>query len=140
MDACTVVCLEDDFDLAYLIELTLRQWPVTVHVAHDGLRGLQLIRTHRPDLILLDLGLPGLSGWEVFTDLQHDPLLKSIPVVVLTAVPPENHDGERSALRQVAGYVLKPFTPSSLRAILQPFFAPSDQLPPISRPLSAFSD
>jgi two-component system CheB/CheR fusion protein len=135
-----VVCLEDDFDLARLIQLTLRQWPVTVHIAHDGLHGLQLIHTHRPDLILLDLGLPGLSGWEVFADLQQDPALKSIPVVVLTAVPPENHDGERSALRQVAAYVLKPFTPSSLRAILQPFFPPSDQPSPVSRPLSAFND
>lgn len=118
----TVVCLEDDLDLARLIEVTVQAWPATVYVAHDGVRGLKLIREHRPDLILLDLGLPGLNGWEICGILKSDPELCQIPIVVLTAVPIENQDRRR--LAQVADYLVKPFTLGHLRHALQPLLMP----------------
>jgi CheY-like chemotaxis protein len=113
-----IVCVEDDTDLARLIQLSLRQWPVSFHVAYDGLRGWQLIQECRPDLILLDLNLPGISGFEIYEYLQDDPDLAAIPVIIMTALPPELHDFSMS--RAVA-YIVKPFTPHSLREILQPF-------------------
>lgn len=119
----TVVCIEDDQDLARLIEVTVRAWPAAIHLAHDGLHGLELIRQHKPDLILLDLGLPGLNGWEVCAEVKKDPELSRIPIIILTAVPIENHD--RRALEQVANYLVKPFTLGHLRHALEPVLLPA---------------
>lgn len=111
----TLVCLEDDQDLARLIRLALAPWPVVVYTAHDGLAGLDLIRAHCPDLILLDLGLPGLNGWDICAALRRDPALHQIPIIVLTAIPsPPRGDG--AALdEQIAVYKVKPFTLGELR-------------------------
>lgn len=110
--------MEDDFDLARLIEASLRSYPATVFVAHDGYRGLSLIRKHQPDLILTDLNLPGLNGWEVLSIIHDDPALCHIPIVILTAVPRDNHY-DHPAASQIAGYIVKPFTPRGLRAALE---------------------
>ena len=118
MASYNVVCLEDDLDLAYLIALTVRAWPATVHLAHDGVAGLELIRTQKPDVILLDLGLPGLNGWEICAIVKNDPDLRLIPIIILTAVPIENQ--ERSVLTQVFDYLVKPFSLCRLRCALEP--------------------
>lgn len=119
----TVVCLEDDLDLARLIELTVRACPATVYLAHDGIRGLDLIRAQKPDVILLDLGLPGLNGWEICAAVKNDPDLCDIPIIVLTAVPIEVQ--ERSALSQVFDYLVKPFSLGHLRTALEPVLHPA---------------
>jgi len=112
----TIVYLEDDPDLAHLITLSLRHWPTTIHTAQDGIHGLKLIREHVPNLILLDLNLPGLNGWEICSVLASDPELSQIPIVVLTALdtkmPP--------CCDQIVGYLLKPFTYIALREMLHP--------------------
>lgn len=123
MQPHTVVCLEDDIDLAHLIELTVRAWPATVYLAHDGIRGLELIRAQKPDVILLDLGLPGMNGWEICAATKNDPDLREIPIIVLTAVPIENQ--ERGALAQVFDYLVKPFTLGHLRHALEPVLLPA---------------
>lgn len=115
-----VVCIEDDHDLSRLISISLSPWPATVHIAHDGIHGLMLIREKKPDLILLDLGLPGLNGWEVCELIKRDETLSHIPIVILTAIPPEVYK-DRSEAKAVAGYLLKPFTPSTLCTLLQPY-------------------
>ncbi len=115
-----VVCIEDDNDLSRLISISLRTWPAIVHIAHDGIHGLVLIREQKPDLILLDLGLPGLNGWEVCEAIKRDENLRHIPIVILTAIPPEIYD-DRCEAKLIAGYLLKPFTPSTLRDLLQPY-------------------
>jgi len=118
----TVVCLEDDYDLARLIEITLRFASTVVYVAHDGIHGLQLIRQHHPDLILLDLGLPGLNGLEVYAAIQNDPDLRDIPVFILTAIPSENyHDTHQALIDQAKAYIVKPFSVHALRDMLQSF-------------------
>jgi CheY-like chemotaxis protein len=114
--------MEDDFDLARLIELSLRSFPATVFVAHDGIRGLNLVRKHQADLILLDLNLPGMNGWEILSLVHDDPALCHIPIIILTAVP---RDGRYNypAAGQIAGYILKPFTLRDLRDSLEPVLA-----------------
>jgi DNA-binding response OmpR family regulator len=119
----TVVCLEDDFDLAYLIEVTLRAWSAQVYTAYDGIHGLELIYQYKPNLILLDLSLPGLDGWEICTRVKNDPILSHIPIVVLTAMSLETQRHHKTLLNHVAAYVVKPFTPCELRALLHPFLS-----------------
>ncbi len=123
MHVHNVVCLEDDLDLAHFIELAVSAWPATVHLAHDGVHGLELIRAQKPDLILLDLGLPGLNGWEICTVVKNDPDLRTIPIIVLTAVPIENQ--ERGVLSQVFDYLVKPFSLYRLRHALESVLVPA---------------
>ena len=113
-----IVCLEDNYDLSRLIELSLRPWPTAIHLAHDGFAGLQLIRDIRPNLILLDIGLPGLNGYEIINAVRDDSLLCETPIVVLTAVP---RDPRIEAVNRVNLYLHKPFTPRTLRDQLLPF-------------------
>jgi CheY-like chemotaxis protein len=123
-----VVCLEDDWDLSRLIALTVRQWTPSVYVAHDGIQGLSLIRQHCPDLILLDLGLPGLNGWEVYSEIKKDAALYQIPIIVFTAIPYDEQAMYLNSIGQVSAYILKPVTLPALRQILEPFFVHNDAI------------
>jgi DNA-binding response OmpR family regulator len=115
----TVVIVEDDPSIADLVELYLRQAGYRVLQAPTGERGLELVQTHQPDLVVLDIGLPGIDGLEVCRRLRAT---TSVPVLFLTA-----RDGE---VDRIVGlelgaddYVTKPFSPREIvarvRAILR---------------------
>jgi DNA-binding response OmpR family regulator len=119
-EAGTIVVIEDDQNIADLVELYLREEGFRVVQAHDGEKGLQAIHDQRPRLVILDVGLPGeVDGLAVCRKLRSD---GDLPVLMLTA-----RDGE---IDRVLGlemgaddYVTKPFSPRELvarvRAILR---------------------
>jgi DNA-binding response OmpR family regulator len=124
----TVVVVEDDANIADLLDLYLRQAGFRVLQAASGERALELTRDHDPDLLVLDIGLPGIDGLEVCRRLRSTPRTASIPVLLLTA-----RDGE---LDRVEGlelgaddYVTKPFSPrevvARVKAILRRAQAPT---------------
>ncbi|HUS65054.1 MAG TPA: response regulator [Kofleriaceae bacterium] len=78
--------VDDDDDLREVLVEVLTDAGYTVEAAASGLEALALLTTLRPCLILLDLMMPGLSGWEVVETLQKDPVLAAIPVCILSAV------------------------------------------------------
>lgn len=78
--------------------------------ARDGADGLDLAREHRPDLVLLDLGLPGMHGLELCRRLKEDPASAGIPVLVLTARP-ESEYGDQARRAGCVRYLEKPMTP-----------------------------
>ena len=80
-----VLVVEDDPPLRRMIGIFLRAAGYLVCAAEDGSRGLTLARDERPDLVLLDLMMPGLDGWEVLRRIKGDALTAAIPVLVLTA-------------------------------------------------------
>ena len=101
----TVLICEDEPALRELIRLSL-DGQYEFAEAEDGLACLSLAREIRPDLIVLDMMLPGLMGLEVLAELGRDPELAAIPVIVLTAQPETRDD----ALRAGANLVMdKPF-------------------------------
>ncbi len=100
-----VVVIEDDAVTVRTIEAALRNVVCTVHTAPDGERGLALVRKERPDLVVLDLGLPGMSGLEVAQALKADPGCAAIPIVVLTAM--DLAAAERSRLSLLAEVILQ---------------------------------
>ena len=112
-DQRTIVVVEDDPSIADLIDLYLRRAGWRVLLAADGAHGLDLVRRHAPDLVVLDVGLPGdLDGFDVCRTIRST---SSVPVVMLTA-----RDGE---IDRVLGlelgaddYVTKPFSPRELVA------------------------
>jgi DNA-binding response OmpR family regulator len=115
----TVVVVEDDASIADLVDLYLREAGYRVLLAPTGERGLDLIEQHRPVLVVLDIGLPGIDGLEVCRRIRST---SSVPVLFLTA-----RDGE---VDRIVGlelgaddYVTKPFSPrevvARVRAILR---------------------
>jgi two-component system alkaline phosphatase synthesis response regulator PhoP len=111
----TVVCIEDDPDFIDLMQTMLMDANVNLVPAVGGAAGLEAVREYRPDLVLLDLMMPDMNGWDVCMRMRSDESLRDIPVIVVTALSTryDRMYGERVA--KVAGYLTKPFMPSQLR-------------------------
>lgn len=115
-----VVYIEDELELIDLLVLILKDERVVVEPALKGREGLDLMRQLKPDLVLLDLMLPDMEGWDVYREMQNDASLKDIPVIVITVRTEGLIEGVWPQTKQLAGYVVKPFTVHELRqAILQ---------------------
>lgn len=108
MNPTTVLIIEDNPGISRLVEFKLRQEGMSVHMATNGIDGLDLARSLKPDLILLDVMLPGISGFEVLHALNADPLTTGVPVVMLTSKSREE-DIERGFSMGAAEYIPKPF-------------------------------
>jgi len=103
-----VVLIEDDADLRRVVQLTLQfgaSW--NVRTAPDGPAGIALVKQLRPDIVLVDLMMPGVDGYEVCRRLVSDDATKRIPIVLLTAR--QNLDPERVRESGARGVITKPF-------------------------------
>ncbi len=81
----TILVIDDDEIVARSVELSLRRDGFQVSVAHSGVDGLKTARRESPDLIILDIIMPGMDGYEVCREIRRDPLLSDVPVLFLTA-------------------------------------------------------
>jgi DNA-binding response OmpR family regulator len=110
----TILCIEDETEMIDLLRLMLEREGYRLVGAHGGEAGLERIREERPDLVLLDLMMPGIDGWEVYQQLQTDPALTGIPVIVVTAKAQEIDRVLGLRLARVADYIVKPFSAQQL--------------------------
>lgn len=108
----TILVIEDDRDIAELVELYLRNDGYKTERAADGVRALELWRAAQPDLVLLDIGLPALDGLDV---LRHIRQQSTVPVIMLTARTEEIDELLGLGLG-ADDYVTKPFSPRTLLA------------------------
>ena len=111
----TILIVEDEPDILEVLEYNLKRESYRVLTAKSGTAGLALSRSENPDLVLLDLMLPGMDGIDVCRKIKEDPLTRSIPIVMVTA------KGEESDVVLGLGmgaddYVTKPFSPRELIA------------------------
>ena len=83
-DRRTVLVADDEEDVRFLLSRLLGDVGYEVHLAQDGLEALDLIETSKPDLMILDLMMPGLDGESVLTSLSQHATLKSVPVLVVS--------------------------------------------------------
>ena len=116
-----VVLAEDNDDHAYLIEMALEratQGRASTRRAHNGSEALELIEDELPDLLLLDLKMPGLAGHEVLEKLKGDPELKRVPVAVLTS---SDRDEDMAKSYGLGGnhFITKPESPGELEERLR---------------------
>lgn len=109
-----VVCVEDEPEMIDLYRLILNRRGYEVIGADGGLEGLQTIREQHPDLVLLDLMMPDMDGWEVYKQMKSDPNTASIPVIVVTAKAQSIDKVLGLHIAQVDDYISKPFSPQEL--------------------------
>jgi DNA-binding response OmpR family regulator len=114
----TILTIEDQPDIRRLIRMTLEFKGFEVLEAADGPQGLAIARARRPDLILLDVMMPGLDGLTVSRTLAADPALASIPLVMLSALgtPADIQAGLGTGVK---AYLVKPFSPWELLGMVE---------------------
>ncbi|MBL1216129.1 MAG: diguanylate cyclase [Planctomycetes bacterium] len=113
--ASTILVIDDSVDIHRLLKIRLRDQNVAISSSSSGQDGIERARELLPDLILLDIDMPGMSGFEVLAELKHDPLTVEIPVIFLS--------GSGGSTNKVKGFdlgavdfVTKPFDIAELRA------------------------
>ncbi len=114
----TVLVVEDEADVVDLLRYNLERAEYAVLIAMTGDQGLSSARENRPDIIVLDLMLPGLNGHEVCRALKGDPNTETIPILMLTAKG-EPHERVKGLELGADDYVTKPFSPRELVLRLQ---------------------
>lgn len=124
----TILLVEDNEDNAVIYTAVLEHFGHRVVRAADGAEGLRLARELRPTLILLDLSLPVLSGWDVAAAIRAESGTAGIPIVVCTA-----HDSPADQARAVQlgcqGFLVKPCSPRHLIRAIDSFLQPADRQP-----------
>jgi DNA-binding response OmpR family regulator len=104
----TILIADDDPQILTMLGIRLAKKGYTIIEASDGLQTLKQAREHHPDLVLLDVMMPGKNGWEVAKELRSDDELKNIGIVMLTAIG-EKVNELTSPLYGADAYVDKPF-------------------------------
>lgn len=123
-----ILVIEDERDIADLIGFNLERNGHSVIKAHDGVIGTELAMRERPDLIVLDLMLPGRDGYGVFRELRRDPRTATIPVIMLTARA-QTEDRIQGLETGADDYLTKPFSPKELMLRIQAILKRSDAPP-----------
>ncbi|MCC6148491.1 MAG: response regulator [Anaerolineaceae bacterium] len=109
-----VVYIEDDPEMVELVTLILNRRGFDVRGALNGQRGLETIAQNPPDLILLDLMMPGLDGWDVYHQLKANADTCQIPVIIITAKAQQIDRVLGLSVAKVDAYISKPFRPQKL--------------------------
>lgn len=119
-----VLVVDDEPDVLLLCRLNLEQQGFDVLEASNGRSALELLREERPDVMVLDLMMPGMNGYEVLETIRADELLRQTPILVLTAKSLQA-DRERTAEMGAAAFLTKPFLPSELCELVRSLAGPA---------------
>jgi len=109
-----ILCIEDELEMIDLIRLILGRRGFDVKGATGGMEGLRMVRQEIPDLVLLDLMMPDLDGWEVYQQMKADEKTRNIPVIVVTAKAQNIDRVLGMHIAKVDDYITKPFSPQEL--------------------------
>jgi CheY-like chemotaxis protein len=119
----TVLVVDDELALAEIVALSLAEEGYDTAVALDGRQGLELARRMSPDVIITDLMMPIMDGWALCVVLQEDPLLSSVPIVVMSAAVGRAFD-QRC---RYAAFLRKPFELAELLRVVAQLLGGGDQ-------------
>ncbi len=106
--------IEDEAEMIDLVRLILGRRGFTVLGATGGREGLDLVRKERPDLVLLDLMMPDMDGWDVYHQIKSEEGTREIPVIVITAKAQNIDKILGLHIAKVEDYISKPFSPQEL--------------------------
>ncbi len=113
-----ILIADDEEDVKVVVQLFLESKGYDIVTAYDGLDAMDRAREENPDLIILDVMMPIIDGFEVCKKLKEDPGLKDIPVVMLSA---SSHAESKQRGIEVGAveYIVKPFDPEKLQAVIE---------------------
>jgi two-component system, OmpR family, phosphate regulon response regulator PhoB len=123
-----ILIVEDERDIADLVGFNLERAGYQVLKAHDGITGAEMTIQQRPDLVILDLMLPGKDGYGVFKEIRRDSRSRDIPVIMLTARA-QTEDRIQGLEAGADDYLTKPFSPKELMLRVQAVLKRSDGPP-----------
>jgi CheY-like chemotaxis protein len=127
-----VLLVEDNEVNRYLASFLLERGGFTVVTANNGLEALEQARARKPDLILMDIQMPVMDGYEATRALKADPALQSVPVVALTAYAMP-HEREQALAAGCDGHIEKPIDTATFIATLRACLAPAPRADPDTR-------
>jgi two-component system alkaline phosphatase synthesis response regulator PhoP len=120
-----IALVDDDVDFSEATKLLLQSKGYEVVLAHDGKEGLDMIRSERPNLIILDVMMPEMNGYDVCVVLKEDEALKDIPVILLTAVDQAffrtTYSKHMGLMTEADEYIAKPVASEDLVACVESF-------------------
>ena len=109
-----VIYFEDEQDMVELVRLVLGREGYKVEGAFEGKAGLISVKENLPDIVLLDLMMPDMDGWEIFRELKNDEATKNVPIIIITAKAQSVDKVLGVEIAQVDDYISKPFSPGEL--------------------------
>ena len=107
-----ILIVDDDPEIASLVQYTLEALGHTVQVCDNGREVLAMLHSYKPNLLVLDVMLPGIDGYSLTSQIAEDPELKEMPIIVLSALEPSRTMFQRFS--QVAAFLTKPFNTDDL--------------------------
>ncbi|MFQ6008353.1 MAG: response regulator [Candidatus Zixiibacteriota bacterium] len=113
----TILVVDDEEAVRGVLEAVLSKEGHQVHLAQDGAEGVKLASQVQPDLIIMDITMPGMDGYEATERLKQDPKLADVPVIFLTGKS-AGEDGGKAFAKGGVSYVRKPFTGQQLRDLV----------------------
>jgi len=120
-----IMVIDDDSNLRLALKYRFEREKYIVQAAANGMEALEKAKAEQPDLIILDLAMPKMDGFEFLSRLQDDPQMLNIPVIVLTAVGLEPYGG-RSENLKIADLIMKPFKAHRLISSVKEILGNSD--------------
>jgi two-component system, OmpR family, response regulator VicR len=118
-----IVCIEDEPEMIDLIRLILSRRGFEVRGTPGGKEGLKMVRETLPDLVLLDLMMPDMDGWEVYQQMKAEETTRGIPVVIVTAKAQNIDKVLGLHIAKVDDYIAKPFSPQELIDSVEKIFS-----------------
>jgi DNA-binding response OmpR family regulator len=109
-----IVYIEDDLEMTYLIKMILERKGYEIISTNDGMEGFEVIEREKPDLVLLDLMMPNIDGWDIYHQLKSNENTNQIPVIVISAKAQPIDKVLGIQIAKVNNYISKPFKPQEL--------------------------
>lgn len=121
-----ILAVDDDKFIVMVIRVNLEFEGYEVVEAYDGVQALEMIESEKPDLVVLDIMMPEMNGWDVLSRIRENPETEDLPVIMLTALA-QDRDIEEATLRGADVYLTKPFEPEELILTVKRMLAMSDE-------------
>jgi two-component system alkaline phosphatase synthesis response regulator PhoP/two-component system response regulator VicR len=128
MDKKRILVVDDERHIVRLVQVNLERAGYEVLTAFDGVEALEKVKTESPEMIVLDVMMPRMDGFEVLKNLQSDPRFQNIPVIMLTAKA-QDADIFKGWASGVSSYLTKPFNPRELLVFVERIFQSLDEPP-----------
>jgi len=123
-----ILVVDDERHIVRLVQVNLERAGYEILTAYDGIEALDKVKTESPDMVVLDVMMPRMDGFEVLKNLQADPRYQNIPVIMLTAKA-QDADIFKGWASGVSSYLTKPFNPRELLVFVERIFQSIDEPP-----------